>query len=113
MPIRVCLAGATGWAGSELARGIAGTTDIEIVSGVSRSHSGKTLADVLHSPALKATLYASAAEALAVPCDVFVEYTKPASAKSNILQALEHGLRRESRFKWRRTPDRRTSDSLE
>ena len=91
MSIRVCLAGATGWAGSELARGIAGATDLELVSGVSRSHSGKTLADVLHSPGLKATLYASAAEAMAVPCDVFVEYTKPAAAKSNILQALEHG----------------------
>jgi len=91
MPIRVCLAGATGWAGSELARGIASTTDLELVSGVSRSHSGMTLADVLHSPGLKATLYASAAEALAVPCDVFVEYTKPASAKPNILQALDRG----------------------
>lgn len=28
MTIRVCLAGATGWAGSELARAIAGTEDI-------------------------------------------------------------------------------------
>ena len=92
MTIRVCLAGACGWAGSELARGIAGTTDIELVSGVSRGHAAKTLADVLHMPGLKATLYASAAEALAVPCDVFVEYTKPASAKSNILQALERGV---------------------
>lgn len=91
MSIRVCLAGAAGWAGSELARGIAVATDLELVSGVSRSHAGKTLADVLHSPGLTAVLYASASDALALPCDVFVEYTKPASAKSNVLQALEHG----------------------
>jgi 4-hydroxy-tetrahydrodipicolinate reductase len=30
-------------------------------------------------------------EALANPCDVFVEYTQPDSAKSNILAALERG----------------------
>ena len=30
-------------------------------------------------------------EAPAGPCDVFVEYTKPDSAKRNILAALEHG----------------------
>lgn len=91
MSIRVCIAGATGWAGSELARGIAAATDLILVSGVSRSHSGKLLADVLHEPAMTASLYASASEALVAPCDVFVEYTKPASAKSNIMRALEHG----------------------
>lgn len=91
MSIRVCIAGATGWAGSELARGIAASTDLILVSGVSRSHSGKLLADVLHEPAMTASLYASASEALVAPCDVFVEYTKPVSAKSNIMRALEHG----------------------
>jgi 4-hydroxy-tetrahydrodipicolinate reductase len=39
--VRVCLAGATGWAGSELARAIGG--DLELVSAVSRSHAGKKL----------------------------------------------------------------------
>ena len=36
-------------------------------------------------------IHATAAEALARPCDVFVEYTKPGSAKANILAALERG----------------------
>lgn len=36
MSISVCVAGATGWAGCELARGIAATDDLEVVSAVSR-----------------------------------------------------------------------------
>ena len=92
MPIRVCLAGATGWAGSELARAIARQPDVGIVSAVSRTHGGRCLSDVLDDSLLDSPVYGSAAEALAdVPCDVFVEYTKPDIAKRNILAALESG----------------------
>jgi 4-hydroxy-tetrahydrodipicolinate reductase len=91
MSLQVCLAGATGWAGSELARAIAGTTDLELVAAVSRTHAGRVLGEVLGEPRLAGGVYGSAAEALGQPCDVFVEYTKPASAKSNVLAALEHG----------------------
>ena len=87
--INVCLAGATGWAGSELARGIARTDDLAVVAAVSRRHAGRVLGDVLHEPRLTGAIYASAVEALATPCDVFVEYTKPDAAKRNIVAALE------------------------
>ena len=89
--ISVCVAGATGWAGSELARAIAHADDLALVAAVSRTHAGQVLGDVLHEPRLTAAVYASAREALATPCDVLVEYTKPVSAKANILVALEHG----------------------
>lgn len=89
--IKVCLAGATGWAGSELARGMAGTDDLSLVAATSRSQAGCTLGDVLGEPRLACTLSATATEALATPCDVFVEYTNPDCAKDNILRALEHG----------------------
>jgi 4-hydroxy-tetrahydrodipicolinate reductase len=46
---------------------------------------------VLGEPRLACPVYATAAEALAQHCDVFVEYTKPDSAKANILAALERG----------------------
>ena len=90
MAIDVCLAGATGWAGSELARSIAKTDDLRsrgrwrasMPAGAGR-RSGRA---ATHRP-----YFASAAEALAHPCDVFVEYTKPDSAKANILTALERG----------------------
>jgi 4-hydroxy-tetrahydrodipicolinate reductase len=89
--IRVCLAGATGWAGSELARGIAGTEDVALVAAISRKQAGRGLGEVIGEPRLNCPVYASSAEALAHPCDVFVEYTKPDSARANILAALERG----------------------
>lgn len=91
MAIRICLAGATGWAGSELARSISEAADLTLVAAVSRTHAGRNLGDVLGEPGLTCPVYASASEALANTCDVFVEYTKPDSARSNILAALERG----------------------
>ena len=43
MTIRICLAGATGWAGSALSRGIFEAPDMELVSAISRSHAGRSL----------------------------------------------------------------------
>lgn len=91
MTIKICLAGATGWAGSALARRIAHTEDIELVSAVSRTHAGRTVGDVLGEPALTAPIYATAAEALAESCDVFFDYTKPDVAQANVLAALAGG----------------------
>jgi len=92
MRIRICLAGATGWAGSELARGIAGAPDLELVGGASRSGAGRSLGERIGDPRLDGVrLHATAVEALAAGCDVFVEYTRPESAKANVLAALERG----------------------
>ena len=89
--INVCLAGATGWAGSELARAIASSSDLSLVAAVSRKHAGQDLGKVLGVQNFTCPVYATAAEALDCPCDVFVEYTSAASAKANVLAALEHG----------------------
>lgn len=91
MSLKVCLAGATGWAGSELARGIVASADLELVAAVSRRHAGQSLGAALGDAAITAPVFASAAEALATPCDVFVEYTHPDTARANILAALERG----------------------
>jgi 4-hydroxy-tetrahydrodipicolinate reductase len=91
MTVRVCLAGATGWAGSALALGIAHSDDIELVAAVSRTHAGHILGDVLAESQLSCTIYPTALEALTHPCDVFFDYTKPTVAKSNCLVALQHG----------------------
>lgn len=89
--IRVCLAGATGWAGSELARAIAMESDLSLVAAVGRKHANQILGEVLREARLTCRIYATAAAALEHPCDVFVEYTTPESAKPNILAALEYG----------------------
>ena len=87
----VILAGGTGWAGAELARGIAGSPDLALVGAVSRTHAGKPLGEVLGVPEMDCPVHRSAAEALERPCDVFFEYTRPEVAKANVLAALAAG----------------------
>jgi 4-hydroxy-tetrahydrodipicolinate reductase len=91
MTIRICLAGATGWAGSALARAIAQSNDMTLVAAVSRTHAQRNLGEVLGEPRLDCPVYATAPKALAHPCDVFFEFTKPEVAKTNVLAALQHG----------------------
>ena len=87
--ITVSLGGATGWAGSALARGIAAADDLRLVSAGGRRHAGQNLGAVLEAPDLDAPIVANIAEALAEHRpDVYVEYTPAASAKAHILTAL-------------------------
>jgi 4-hydroxy-tetrahydrodipicolinate reductase len=65
--------------------------DLSLVAAVARQSAGRALGEVLGEPRLTGRIHATAAEALDVPCDVFVEYTKPGSAKGNILTALDRG----------------------
>ncbi len=91
MTLRVCLAGATGWAGAPLARAILKSSDLELVAGVSRRNAGRTLGHVLGIPNQNLVLSGSADQALGTPCDVFVEYTQPEIAKANVSAAIRHG----------------------
>lgn len=89
--IKVCIAGATGWAGSALSRGVFDAEDMELVAAISRSQAGKTVGEVVGLPGLNAPIFASADDALMTKPDVLVEYTKPAVAKHHILAALHAG----------------------
>jgi 4-hydroxy-tetrahydrodipicolinate reductase len=91
MTVKVCLAGATGWAGSGLAAGIQDADDMELVGAVSRSRAGQSLGEALNITNLGLTVSGSVEKALETACDVFVEYTKPDVARGHILQALEAG----------------------
>jgi 4-hydroxy-tetrahydrodipicolinate reductase len=90
MTKRVVLAGATGWAGSALARGIVRQSDMKLVAAVSRRAAGKSLGAALQIES-DCPVFATTQEALGVGCDVFVEFTKPASAKQNVLAAIAAG----------------------
>ena len=89
--IKICLAGATGWAGSALAKSIFCSDHMKIVSAVARTSAGNDLGEVLGVGTKGVTISSSANDALQTPCDVFFEYTKPAVAKANIIKALELG----------------------
>ncbi len=81
MLIKVRLAGATGWAGYELARSIPkAAADLGLVAAVSRRRAGSSLGDVSREPRLTCPTYRSATDALVGPCDVFVEYVRNPTA---------------------------------
>src|ERR1051325_8623567 len=89
--IKVCVAGATGWAGSELCKGISNEADMELVAGISRSHAGKTLGESLGLVGQDAPIFATVEETLKTGPNVLVEYKKPDVAKSHVLAALRGG----------------------
>ena len=77
-PIRVCVAGITGWTGSAVADAVREAADLELVAGVSRSDPDS---------------FSSVAEALdAAAADVLVDYTHAAAVKANVLAAVERGV---------------------
>ena len=80
---RVALAGATGWAGSALARGIARQADLALVAAVARRAAGRTLGEAIGAPGLTTPVFASAREALLAT----METSKPIGAAE-----LEAGL---------------------
>ncbi len=89
--LKICIAGATGWAGSALSRGIFDAVDMELVAAISRSHAGKTLEEALAIDGLTTPIFGTVEEALKTGPDVFVEYTKSEVAKFHILSALKSG----------------------
>jgi 4-hydroxy-tetrahydrodipicolinate reductase len=89
--IKVCIAGATGWAGSALAKGIFSSNDMELVAAVSRRNAGKTLGEAIGVEGLVTPIFGTAEEAARTHPQVFVEYTKPDVAQSNVLAALQSG----------------------
>ena len=90
--LKICVAGATGWAGSALCRGIIDAEDMELVAGTSRSNAGRTLGEALGMEGVTTPLFGTVAEALETKPDVLVEYTKPESAKAHALLALKSGV---------------------
>ncbi len=74
--IRVCVAGVTGWTGTAVAAAVEAADDLDLVAGVSRS-----------------STYRSVAEALdAVETDVVVDFTSAEAVKANVLAALDRNV---------------------
>jgi 4-hydroxy-tetrahydrodipicolinate reductase len=77
-PIRVCVAGITGWTGSAVAEAVREAPDLELVAGISRADPGS---------------HSSVADALdAVAADVVVDYTHAEAVRENVTAAVERGV---------------------
>src|SRR5215210_889835 len=81
--LSVCIAGATGWTGQALVRGVLEAPDLALRSAVSRRAAG--------TDAVGAPTYATVREALD-GVDVLVDYTSVTAVKGNTLAALEAGV---------------------
>lgn len=91
--IRVCVAGATGWAGRAVAEGVLGAADLRLVSAVARSASGQDLGTAWGRDELDVPVLATVDEALdSAPVDVLVDYTSFAAVKANTLAAVGRGV---------------------
>jgi len=91
--IQVCVAGITGWTGKPVAEAIASASDLHLVSGVSRSAAGQTIAAALHIEGADGVIFSTAQEALdAVPAHVLVDFTSAEAAKENVHAAIERGV---------------------
>lgn len=91
-PIRICISGVTGWVGKELAGAITGSTDLVVVSAVSRKHSGENLGKTLNLSGSNVIISGSVKEAIESHPDVMIDYTSPDVVKKNVLTAIENGV---------------------
>ncbi|MGE5626373.1 MAG: 4-hydroxy-tetrahydrodipicolinate reductase [Bacillota bacterium] len=92
MTVKVCLAGATGHVGRELARAIFDAHDLSLVSAVGRASAGRKLSEVTGDARADVLVHADATQALkAPPADVLIDYTRPEAVKANVRAALEAG----------------------
>ncbi len=90
--ITVCFAGVTGWTAPPLVAAIDAADDLDLVSGVSRSAAGATLADVTASRST-GPVHATVAGALAAGgVDVLVDYTSAAAVGEHVRTAVRAGV---------------------
>lgn len=91
-PIRVCIAGITGWVGSVLGPAVSESVDMKLVSAVSRKSAGKNISDLFSFKGDTFTVSGTVEEALKYKPDVLIDYTSPDSVKSNVLAAVNSGV---------------------
>lgn len=92
MSIRVIVAGATGWTGSAVVRGLLEASDMTLVGAVARNAAGRDAGEAAGAAAAGVIVSATLAEALRTPCDVLVDYTKPPVVKGHTMEAIAAGV---------------------
>lgn len=84
MTLKLCLVGATGHVGQELAKAILAASDLQLVSGVARRGAGQKLGAI--------TVDGTLAVALArTETDVVIDYTHPGAVKRHVREAIAAG----------------------
>jgi 4-hydroxy-tetrahydrodipicolinate reductase len=82
MSIRACVAGATGWAGRAVARGILVSDKLDLACALARQHVGEGAEEAIGLPAVGIRVSASLEEALQTPTDVLIDKPLTGSLKT-------------------------------
>src|SRR5262245_36681235 len=93
MAIRVCVAGVSGWTGSEVARAVLASSEFELSGAIARRSAGRDVGEILGVPKTGVTVSGTLDTALTRPTDVLVDYTAPDTVKVRALDALARGVR--------------------
>jgi len=93
MPIWVCIAGATGWTGSLIARTILKSGEFQLAGAIARQKTGADIGEALGLPTVGLKIVDSLDAALKTPADVLVDFTSHDSVIARTLTALDHGVR--------------------
>jgi 4-hydroxy-tetrahydrodipicolinate reductase len=89
--LSVCIAGATGWTGRALVRGVLDAPDLRLAAAVARSAAGRDLGEALGDSTLGLVVSGTVGEALD-GVDVLIDYTSHAAAKGHALAAIDAGV---------------------
>src|SRR5205809_2324675 len=92
MVIRVCIAGATGWAGSAVTRKVLESGEFQLVGAIARQQTGADIGEALGRDRVGLNIVATLEEALQIPTDVLIDYTSPDAVRDHILKALDKGV---------------------
>ena len=93
MAIRICVAGATGWAGAAVTRAILDAPEFELVGALARHQGGEDIGVVLGRAAVGVPIAPALEDVLPRRPEVLIDYTKPDSVKGRVLAALAQGVR--------------------
>lgn len=92
-PIRVAVAGVTGWVGRPLAQAVTEADGLELVAGVARSAAGGDLGRVVSGEPSGVPVRATVEEAVAsTRIDVLVDYTHPGAVLGHVLTCMGAGV---------------------
>jgi len=93
MSLKICVAGVTGWTGSEIARGIMKSEDMVLASAMARSTKGRDVGEVLGlGAAIGVDICDNIRAALQPDVDVLIDYTNTKSVKEHVLYAISQGV---------------------
>lgn len=93
MGIRICVAGATGWTGSAVARGVIKAADMTLSAAVARRTAGQDIGDALGLEApLGVTVCSRVEDALDGDIDVLIDYTTTGAVKQHVFAAIDRGI---------------------